>query len=177
MSLSRMSWHGTPMFFSVRRYSPAHFHVWSNIFPWSFRTYSSEAISSALVRSAIAQSLASRIFSRSHSFSSSLVARFGMRSASSSGERGVLPSLVAVIVVTFFLFASGFFLFLPRFSPALLQRLGLPTPCCAQRRGRFQQLWFSHALPQFSECFRFLGRWRRRADTQEHPQHRAGFPT
>src|ERR1700722_4853392 len=171
-----MSWNGTPMFFSEHRYSPAHFHVWSNIFPWSFRTYLSEALSTAPVLFANAQSLASRMFSRSHSFSSSLIARLGMRSASSSGEMGVLPSLVAVIVVTLFLFASGFVLFLPQFSPALLQRLGLPTPCCARRRGRFQQLWFSHALLQVPECFRFWGRWRRPADTREHPQHRGGFP-
>src|SRR5579863_335303 len=134
-------------------------------------------MSTALVRLAIAQALASKMFSRSHSFSSSLVARFGMRSASSSGERGVLPSLAAVIVVTLFRFASGFVSFPPRFSLPLLQRPGPLTPCCAQPRGRFQQLWFSHAPPQVPECFPFLERWRRQAGTQEHPQHRGGFPT
>src|SRR5437667_7665811 len=156
MSLSRISWTETPMFFSVRRYSPAHFHVWSNIFPWSFRMYSSDTIPTGAARSAIAHSLAWSMFSRSHSFSSSFVARFGIRSASSCGERGVLPSLVAAIVVTFLPFASECVSFLPQFSPALLRPLGLPTPCCAQRRERFLLPWFSHVLRQARGCCRFL---------------------
>src|ERR1700683_4964281 len=104
--LSRTSWKEPPIVFSARRYSPAHFQVWSNIFLWSFRTYSSQAIFSALMRSPMAHFLAKSMFSRSHSFSSSLVARFGIRSASSSAERGVLPSLVNCIVVTLFPFAQ-----------------------------------------------------------------------
>src|SRR5881227_3215658 len=101
------------MFFSVRRYCPAHFHVWSNILLWRFRTYSSEGISAGLVRSSMAQALACRLFSRSHSLSSSFVAKLGMRSASSSGESGVLPSLPVPswsFLSGFLQDASGFFL-------------------------------------------------------------------
>src|SRR5262245_58274852 len=162
------------MFFSVRRNSPAHFQVWSNIFLCNFRTYSSDGISVGLVRSSIAQALACRLFSRSHSLSSSFVAKLGMRSASSSGESGVLPSLPVPSVVISFGLSSVCAWFLPRSCPRFHPRPDLPAPCCAQRRGRFQLPSFSPCAPPGRECFRFWAREHRQADIQEHPPHREG---
>src|SRR5690348_7996057 len=51
------------------------------------------------VRSRADHSLARNMFSRSHSLSSSLVARLGISSRSSSGDSGVLPSPAVVSIV------------------------------------------------------------------------------
>src|SRR5436305_1546073 len=164
------------MFFSVRRYCPAHFHVWSNILLWRFRTYSSEGISAGLVRSSMAQALACRLFSRSHSLSSSFVAKLGMRSASSSGESGVLPSLPVPSVVISFGLSSGCVRFLPRSCPRFHRQPDLLTPCCAQRRGRFPLLSFSRLLPLGRECFRSLAQERRQPGIRGRRRHREGSP-
>src|SRR5215471_13081147 len=164
------------MFFSERRYSPAHFHVWSNIFLCSFRTYSSDGISAGLVRSSMAQALACRLFSRSHSLSSSFVAKLGMRSPRSSGESGVLPSLPAPSVVISFGLSSVCVWFLPRSCPRFHRRPDLPKPCCAQPRGRFLLPSFSRLVPRGHECFRSLAQEHRQADIQGHPPHREDSP-
>src|SRR5208283_4326142 len=121
-------------------------------------------------------SLAPSMFSLSHSFSSSFVARFGMRSASSSGESGVFPPLVLPGVIISSRYAQGGGSSLRRSSSLFRPRLDLPTPCCAQQRERFQKPWFAHAPPPVPECSRFLVRERRQADTPKHPLHHEGSP-
>src|SRR5579864_3797438 len=162
------------MFFSVRRYSPAHFHVWSNILLCSIRTYSSDGIPAGLARSSMAHALACRLFSRSHSFSSSFVAKLGMRSASSSGESGVLPSLPVPSVVIFFGPSSICVWFLPRSCPRFHRLLDLPKPCCAQRRGRFPLLLFVRLVPPSRGCFRSSAQEHRQVDIRERRRHREG---
>src|ERR1041385_244178 len=162
------------MFFSVRRYCPAHFHVWSNILLCSIRTYSSNGISAGLARSSMAQALACRLFSRSHSLSSSFVAKLGMRSASSSGESGVLPSLPVPSVVTSFGLSSVCVWFLPRSCPRFHRRPDLPKPCCAQLRGRFPLPLFARLVPPGHGCFRSLAQEHRQLDIRERRRHRGG---
>src|ERR1019366_7984712 len=108
-------------------------------------------MSVGVVRSPTAHALATSRFSLSHSLSSSLVARLGIRSASSSGDKGVLPSLDRVGIVIGWRFPLEVGSFLRQFFPAPCQPLGPPKPWCVQQTGRFPKLVVSRATPRVPE--------------------------
>src|ERR1700722_8083928 len=165
------------MFLSVCRYCPAHFHVSSNIFRCNFRTYSSETTSAGLPRRClVAHSRARNMFCRSHSFSSSFVARLGIKSASSSGEIGVFPSPLIAAGITGSGPGSECVASLLRFSPAPLLRLGPPAPWCAQRHEHFLRLGLSPAPPPAPEWSRSWEQKHTQAGSQaRHPQRAASL--